>query len=95
MNIPPSIGTQQSTHRNGGMGVRTRIALGVFLAIAAFFLLTEHWEHVWPLLPFLLLLACPMMHLFHHHGHGAHDMGKDTHTDPTETTGAVSQRGPH
>ena len=23
-------------------------------------------------LPFLLLLACPLMHLFMHHGHSAH-----------------------
>jgi hypothetical protein len=23
-------------------------------------------------LPFLLLLACPLMHLFMHHGHGHH-----------------------
>jgi hypothetical protein len=25
-----------------------------------------------PYLPFLLLLACPLMHLFMHHGHGGH-----------------------
>jgi hypothetical protein len=24
-------------------------------------------------LPLLLLLACPLMHLFHHGGHGGHD----------------------
>ncbi|MDQ2687960.1 MAG: DUF2933 domain-containing protein [Armatimonadota bacterium] len=77
------------------MGLRTRIALSVFLAIAAFFLLTKHWEHVWPLLPFLFLLACPLMHLFHHHGHGGHDKGQDTPTDPTQTARGVSQEGHH
>ncbi|MFZ5697960.1 MAG: DUF2933 domain-containing protein [Pseudomonadota bacterium] len=41
-----------------------------FLAIAAFFLLTEHRAHVFGLLPFLLLLACPLMHIFMHRGHG-------------------------
>lgn len=43
-----------------------------FLAIAGFFLLTEHRAHVLGLLPFLLLLACPLLHLFHHRGHGGH-----------------------
>lgn len=43
-----------------------------FLAIAAFYLYTEHRAHLLGALPFLLLLACPLMHLFMHHGHGAH-----------------------
>ena len=54
-----------------------------FLAIAAYFLLTEHRAHVVPYLPFLLLLACPLMHLFMHHGHSGHggheQAGRDTH----------------
>ena len=41
-----------------------------FLLIAGFFLFTEHRAHLFGFLPFLLILACPMMHLFHHgHGH--------------------------
>jgi hypothetical protein len=43
-----------------------------FLAIAAFFLWTEHRAHLLGILPFLLLLACPLMHLFHHRHHGQH-----------------------
>ncbi|MBI2379517.1 MAG: DUF2933 domain-containing protein [Gammaproteobacteria bacterium] len=45
-----------------------------FLAIAGYFLLSEHRAHVVPYLPFLLLLACPLMHMFMHggHGHGGH-----------------------
>ncbi len=44
-----------------------------FLAVAGFFLFTEHRAHLLGALPFLLLLlACPLMHLFMHHGHGAH-----------------------
>lgn len=43
-----------------------------FLAIAAFYLITEHRAHVLGALPFLLLLACPLMHLFMHHGEGEH-----------------------
>ena len=49
------------------------IALGVFLAIAGFFLWTEHRAHVLGALPWLLLLACPLLHLFMHRGdHGGH-----------------------
>jgi hypothetical protein len=43
-----------------------------FLAIAAFFLFTEHRAHVFGVVPYLLLLACPLMH-FMHRGHGRHD----------------------
>lgn len=41
-----------------------------FAAIAAFLLFTEHRAHVLGLLPWLLLAACPLMHLFMHGGHG-------------------------
>ncbi|SEE66897.1 MULTISPECIES: DUF2933 domain-containing protein [Pseudomonas] len=47
-----------------------------FLAIAGYFLFTEHRAHVLPYLPFLLLLACPLMHFFMHRGHGGHEHGK-------------------
>ncbi len=48
---------------------RYRLVLGGFLAVAAFFLLAEHRAHVFVFLPYVLLLACPLMHLFMHHGH--------------------------
>lgn len=50
-----------------------------FLAIVAFFLLAEHRAHVVPWLPWLILLACPLLHvLMHggHRGHGAHHRGQ-------------------
>jgi hypothetical protein len=39
----------------------------VSLAVA----LREHYGHVLGYAPYLLLLACPLMHLFHRHGHHA------------------------
>ena len=53
---------------------RSRYGLGllVFGAIAAYFLLTEHRAHFFGALPFLLILACPLMHVFMHRGHGRH-----------------------
>lgn len=63
-----------SGHQSSG-GARGKIALAVFLGIAAFFLLTEHRAHVLGYLPFLLLLACPLLHMFMHGGHGGHAHG--------------------
>ena len=44
-----------------------------FFAIAGFLLFTEHRAHVLGILPYLFLLACPLIHMFMHHGHGGHD----------------------
>lgn len=43
-----------------------------FLAITIFFLVTEHTAHFLGVLPYLLLLLCPLLHLFMHGGHGEH-----------------------
>lgn len=67
-----------------GRSSRGKIAFAVFLGIAAFFLLTEHRAHFFGFLPYLLILACPLMHLFHHGGHGGHGghgRPSDTPTD--------------
>ncbi|MEW6324226.1 MAG: DUF2933 domain-containing protein [Nitrospirota bacterium] len=49
------------------------LALLGFLLIAAFFLLSEHRAHFFGILPYLLLLACPFLHLFMHRNHREHD----------------------
>lgn len=42
----------------------------VFLVLlAAAYLLSTHWGHVVGYWPYLLLLACPLMHFFMHRGH--------------------------
>lgn len=56
----------------------TRIVLGGFLAVVLFFLWTEHRAHLFGALPFVLLLLCPLMHLFMHHGQGG-GRGHDQH----------------
>jgi hypothetical protein len=54
------------------------LGIAVALGILAFFLISEHTAHVLGALPYLLLLACPLMHLFMHHGHGhRHGQGHD------------------
>ncbi len=44
----------------------------VLLGVAGIYFLTEHWAHAVPYLPWLILLACPLMHVFMHRGHGGH-----------------------
>ena len=44
----------------------------VMLAIAAFFLWSEHRAHLLGALPYVLLALCPLMHFFMHRGHGKH-----------------------
>lgn len=41
-----------------------------FFAAAGYVLLTEHTAHVVSYLPWLIILLCPLMHIFHHRGHG-------------------------
>lgn len=62
------------------------------LAVTAIYLLVEHRLHVALVLPYLLLLACPLMHLFmhrgHRHGHG-HEQHASTAThDPSQSAQA-------
>lgn len=68
---------KHESDNDGAMKSKANIALIIFLIIGAFFLVTEHRAHLsgWlPYWPYLLLLACPLMHLFMHggHGHGGH-----------------------
>jgi len=68
-------GYEKSTHF---WGSRYAIGLIVFGAVAGYLLLTEHRAHLFGVLPFLLLLACPLVHVFMHHGHGTHDHHHDS-----------------
>jgi hypothetical protein len=59
----------------GWIRSRARLALLAFLGIAAFFLWTEHRAHLFGVLPYLLLLLCPVLHMFMHRGHGSGHAG--------------------
>lgn len=59
------------------------IALPMLLLIGLFYLVREHAAHASQLLPYLILLLCPLMHLFgHRHGHHRHG---ETHVRKDET----------
>lgn len=71
------------------------LVLLAFLGIAAFFVLTEHRAHAWGLAPYLLLLACPLLHFFMHGRHGGHgrDDGHAGHRDGRGPDGVGSREG--
>jgi hypothetical protein len=46
------------------------LVLGGLLVLGIYLLEGEHRVHVIAALPFLFFLACPLMHLFMHGGHG-------------------------
>ena len=60
---------------------RWRSPVGLFMLVAGgvgvYYLLTEHLTHVTQAVPYLFLLACPLMHLFGHH-HGGYRHGQDS-----------------
>ncbi len=60
--------TGEHESHDTGLPRTAKLALVLFAIIAAFFLLAEHRAHILPYLPWLLLAACPLMHLFMHHG---------------------------
>ena len=67
-----------------------------FLIIAAFFLATEHRAHLSGWLSsygiWLLVLACPLMHLFMHGGHGGHG-GHSSHRDDSGEASDTQAKG--
>ena len=58
---------------------RAGLVLIGFTIIAGTLLFTEHRAHVLGVLIWLPLLACPLMHIFMHggHGHGGHTRHQD------------------
>ncbi len=68
-----------SAHRNF-WSTRSGIVAICMIGVVSYFLLMEHRAHLFQALPYLILLACPLMHVFmhgshkhsgHHHGPGA------------------------
>jgi hypothetical protein len=92
-----------STHPHPGSGGRrdwSRVnqwLLWIGLAAAVAWLFFGHGEHLLRLAPFLILLACPLMHLFGHGGHGGHgdhsNHGRDQPLDRDERPAKSEQRG--
>lgn len=63
----------EQTESNGSAwSSRAKWVFAVFAIMGGFFLIAEHRAHVLPYLPWLILAACPLLHMFMHGGHGGH-----------------------
>ncbi len=74
----------------------SRYVFIAFAAIAAYFLIMEHRDHLFVILPFLLLAACPLLHFFHHRGrnHGGEDSrpASGPQSQPSSSPGGGAHR---
>ena len=68
------------------MDKRFKITLAIFAVIALVLLWGEHKVHLLGALPWLILLACPFIHMFMHGGHGNHG-GHNHHDQPEGKSG--------
>jgi hypothetical protein len=53
-------------------GLLRGLAIAAFGAVLAYLFFGEHRVHLLGYLPFLFLLACPLLHMTMHGGHGGH-----------------------
>lgn len=52
----------------------------LFILAGLFLLWNEHKVHIMGALPYLILLICPLMHIFLHSGHGDNSSNHDENT---------------
>lgn len=57
------------------------MATVMLIGSALYFIFVEHGEHVLPYLPYMIILLCPLMHIFMHKGHGEHKHGPAKDSD--------------
>jgi len=70
---------------SSGPSRSVKTALLMVALVGGFYLLREHWDPVAGNWVYLLLLACPLMHIFHGHGgHGSHDTPSNKPADKQE-----------
>ena len=68
-----------------------------FLLIGGFLLVSEHRAHILGAALWLLILACPLLHIFGHGGHGSHgghrrhDRSDRPNPNPRGATGAWNE----
>jgi hypothetical protein len=86
-------------HNEGWLLSRTGLVTLGALAIMGFLVYTGHSAHLLGFLPYVLILACPLMHIFmhgghHHHHHDARDDdGGSSHNEAARTS-AEKNDGP-
>lgn len=90
MSDPLHSSNGDSSHDNSSHGheswifSRTGIATVVALAVIGFLIYTGHSAHLLGFLPYLLILSCPLMHVFMHGGHHGHHHNHEPDKKPSD-----------
>lgn len=73
----------QPEHKIKWWQTNTGTLLVIFFAVGGYFLVNEHSAHIAENAFLLILLLCPLIHIFMHGGHGGrgHHDDDDNHTD--------------
>ncbi|ABM41695.1 MULTISPECIES: DUF2933 domain-containing protein [Comamonadaceae] len=79
MNLPYDPGQRRPSGPNWSRINQWLLWIGLAAAVAWMFF--RHNAHLLQLLPFLFILACPLMHIFGHGGHGGHGDASPRNTD--------------
>jgi hypothetical protein len=87
-----SAGDHRSTNQRASQPRSAWITAAVMLAgVGGVYLVQQQWTHLAGNWVYLILLACPLMHLFMHGSHGGHG---DHHTPRIDRGGAPDSPGP-
>lgn len=66
---------ENNSPTRGNVNAVIRWTIWILGAAALAYLVIEHRPHLFGWLPYLIILACPLMHFFMHRGHGHHGGG--------------------
>ncbi len=85
---------ENTESNNGGSWLfsRTGIATLVAVSVLGFLIYEGHGAHLLGYAPFLLILACPLMHIFMHGGHGGHGGHGNRRDEEKETRAPDDQK---
>lgn len=88
--------TTSTDSEHGPFHISWGLGMVLLSSIALFFLWEEHRAHLLGALPWLLFLACPLLHLFMHggHGHGPGD-GESARRAGDGTPKAMTEHAQH
>lgn len=86
--------TEEHRQNDDAWPRRAKWAFVAFASIGVFFLLAEHRAHALPWLPWLILAACPLMHVFMHGSHGGHHSHRDGGSERVAGDARSDENGP-
>ncbi|MBI5273744.1 MAG: DUF2933 domain-containing protein [Chlamydiales bacterium] len=67
----------ENHHKQGCCSIRPMYLVYLLLIVGGIYLIVYHGAHLYTILPFLIVLLCLLMHLFHNKHHGNNKGNQD------------------